>query len=59
MKGGDTMYGFILNMWIMAKIDATKVQGFVPKFITQEECDMILATPQTPGTLSVVESEIA
>ena len=48
------MYGFILNMWIMAKIDAVTVQSFVPKYITQPECDMILATPQTPGTLSVV-----
>lgn len=48
------MYGFILNMWIMAKIDAVKVQSYVPKFITQDECNMILATPQTPGTLSVM-----
>lgn len=38
----------------MAKIDAVKVQSYVPKFITQDECNMILATPQTPGTLSVM-----
>lgn len=40
------MYPFILNMWIMQKIDAEKVQSYEPKFITQEEVDMILATPQ-------------
>lgn len=45
------MYGFILNMWIMGKVDEAKVQSYVPKYITQEEADMILATPQT-GTLS-------
>lgn len=47
------MYQFILNMWIMARISAAKVQSYVPKYITQIECDMILATPQTPGTLSL------
>lgn len=45
------MYGFILNMWIMGKIDAAKVQSYVPKYITQDEADAILATPQT-GVLS-------
>ena len=40
------MYSFILNMWVNRKIDATKVQSYVPKYITQEECDMILVTPQ-------------
>jgi hypothetical protein len=49
------MYGFILNMWIMARIDAAKVQSYVPKYIAQAECDMILATPQTPGTLSLTD----
>lgn len=46
-------YQFVLNMWIMAKADEVWVQKCVPKYITQEECDMILLTPQTPGTLSV------
>lgn len=42
------MYSFILNMWIMKRITATQVQTYVTKgFITQEEADMILATPQT------------
>jgi hypothetical protein len=41
------MYGFINNMWIMHRIDTAKVQTYVPKFITQEEADTIIATPQT------------
>lgn len=41
------MYGFILNMWVMKKITAAKVQSYVPIYITQEEPNMILATPQT------------
>jgi hypothetical protein len=41
------MYNFILNMWIMKKIDAVKVQIYVAKgYISQEEADMISATPQ-------------
>lgn len=40
------MYGFILNMWVMKKIDAAKVQSYVPKYITQTEADAILVTPQ-------------
>lgn len=40
------MYQFILNMWIMRKIDAAYVQSKVPTRITQAEADMILATPQ-------------
>lgn len=41
------MYGFIYNMWVLRKADEAKVQSYVPVFITQEEADMILATPQT------------
>jgi hypothetical protein len=41
------MYNFILNMWIMKKIDEAKVQSYVTKgYITQEEANIILATPQ-------------
>ena len=40
------MYNFILNMWIMGRISEDKVKSYVPKFISQEEADMILATPQ-------------
>lgn len=43
------MYNFILNMWVMRKIDTAKVQSYVTKgYITQEEADMIVATPQIP-----------
>lgn len=40
------MYAFILNMWIAGKIDAAKVQSYVPRYITQAQADLILATPQ-------------
>ena len=41
------MYNFILNMWVMNKIDAAKVASYVTKqYITQSEADIILATPQ-------------
>lgn len=41
------MYNFILNMWIMRKIDEVKVQSYVTKgYITQEEANAILVTPQ-------------
>lgn len=41
------MYQFVLNMWVMKKIDAAKVQSYVSKgYITQAEAYMILATPQ-------------
>lgn len=36
------MYNFILNMYIMGKIDKDKIQLYVPKFITQQEADDIL-----------------
>lgn len=39
-------YGFILNMWIMNRIDEKTVRSYVPTFISQDECDMILITPQ-------------
>ena len=40
------MYNFILNMWVMKRIDQAKVQSYVVKGYTQDEADMILATPQ-------------
>lgn len=40
------MYNFILNMWVMRRIDQAKVLSYVPTFISQEEANMILATPQ-------------
>lgn len=41
------MYGFLLNMWIMKKVDESYLQIQVQRGrITQEEYEMIVATPQ-------------
>jgi len=41
------MYQYLLNMWIMGKLTETQVQNAVTKgYITQEQADMILATPK-------------
>lgn len=41
------VYTFLLNMWIMKKVDDVYLQGQVDrKRITAEERDMIIATPQ-------------
>ncbi|WP_434352398.1 hypothetical protein [Trichococcus flocculiformis] len=43
----SNMYGFLLNMWIMKKIDEAYLTAQVTKGrITEEEKVMILATPQ-------------
>jgi len=54
MRGGDTMYDYILMRWTMAAVTDEWVMAKVPKFITAEQCAVILATPQTPGTFKVV-----
>ena len=40
------MYQFLLNMWIMRKVDEKYLQSKVPNRISQEEYEMIIATPQ-------------
>lgn len=41
------MYAFLLNMWIMNRIDAEYLTARVAKNqITEQEKQMILATPQ-------------
>lgn len=40
------MYSFLLNMWVMGKVTETKLQTYSPKYISADELDMILATPQ-------------
>lgn len=43
----STAYGFLLNMWIMNRIDEAYLQGQVAKGrITQDEYEMIIVTPQ-------------
>lgn len=40
-------YNFVLNMWVMNRVDETFVQFQVEKNrLTQDEADMIMATPQ-------------
>lgn len=44
------MYDFILNMWVMRRIDKSKMQLYVTKrYIDQDQADMILVTPQIQG----------
>ncbi|NMA65855.1 MAG: hypothetical protein GX957_06380 [Clostridiaceae bacterium] len=41
------VYAFLLNMWIMKKVDENYLQGQVDrKRITEDEKNMIIATPQ-------------
>jgi len=41
------MYGFLLNMWILKKIDEDYLALMVVKgFVTEEERQMIIVTPQ-------------
>ena len=41
------MYQFLLNMWVMKRVDEVYLQGQVTKGrITQQEYGMIIATPQ-------------
>ena len=49
------MYLYIRGQWVMALVTAEWVMAKVPKFISDEQCATILATPQTPGTMSKTE----
>lgn len=41
------VYGFLLNIWVMRRVDEKYLQGQVErKHITQEEYEMIVSTPQ-------------
>lgn len=40
------LYPFILNMWIMGKNETYVNNAFEKGYITEEEKQMILATPQ-------------
>jgi hypothetical protein len=51
------MYEFILDKYVRGVITAEKVQSYCPKYITQEQVDTILATPQNPGPLVVEVKE--
>lgn len=48
------MYAYILEQWKVAAVTTEWVNAcVVKKYITQEQCDVILATPQTPGIFGV------
>jgi len=41
------MYNFLLNMWVMGKLDESYLQVQVNKGrLTEQEYEMIVATPQ-------------
>lgn len=41
------MYEFLLNMWVMGRIDQAKVnQAVTKRYLTAEKAKMILATPK-------------
>jgi len=42
----------------MRRINEAKVRSYVPFYITQIECDMILATPQLEEPMSVITPQI-
>ena len=39
-------YNFLMDTWIAKQITEAKLRSFTPYYISQIECDMILATPQ-------------
>jgi len=43
------MYNFILNMWLMNRINDLKVRSYVPVFIDEKQADTILDTPKFPN----------
>lgn len=47
MKGEiSKFYNFILSMWVAGTINEEKVRAYAPKFITNEQAELILATPR-------------
>lgn len=51
------MYKYILGQWKMGLVTAEWVQSLVPRWITQQQCDDILATPQD-GFPTLKEGEL-
>ena len=39
-------YNFILSMWVAGTINEEKVRAYAPKFITNEQAELIRATPR-------------
>lgn len=49
------MFKFILNQWILGNITKEKVLSYVPKWITAEQAQTIIATPQA-NTMNLTEN---
>jgi len=41
-------YAFLLGVWVRRTATEDQIKAMVPRWITQAECDEILATPQQP-----------
>ena len=39
-------YVFLLGMWQRRAVTEEQIKGYVPKFITEEEAEAILTSPQ-------------
>lgn len=44
------MCGFLLKMWQIGKLDTAKVRAYAPRYITAEQAEEILRTPQQTGS---------
>lgn len=40
------MYSFLLGVWVRGTVDEQRLKNYVPKFITSEQLEQILETPQ-------------
>lgn len=50
-------FDFLRDAWVLSLVTDVKLRAKVPKFITQEECDEILALPQDGVLRAVALSE--
>lgn len=41
-------YAFLLGLWITGDVTAEQLKAKVPKYITQDQYDIIISTPQKP-----------
>lgn len=40
------MYSFLLGVWVCGTVDEQRLKNYVPKFITADQLNEILDTPQ-------------
>lgn len=46
MTTRSPFYNMLLNMWVMKSVTAESLKTRTPKFISEEEYQMIIVTPQ-------------